>query len=189
MYGYIYITTNLINNKRYIGQKKSTEFLAEKYLGSGQSLIKAVGKYGRENFKVELIEECNSEDILNEKEIYWINFYDAVKSRDFYNKKEGGRGFSSSDISKWQRGSKRSEETRKRISESKIGDRNPMYGKHHSEEAKEKLSKANSGKNHWNYGNRGSSTFGGHKHSEESKEKIRQSLLGRKRGPYKKRVQ
>lgn len=36
MYGYIYITTNLINGKRYIGQKKAKNFLAEGYLGSGK---------------------------------------------------------------------------------------------------------------------------------------------------------
>lgn len=38
MYGYIYKTTNLINGKIYIGQKKSEKFLGINYLGSGKRL-------------------------------------------------------------------------------------------------------------------------------------------------------
>lgn len=41
-YGYIYKTTNLVNNKIYIGQKTSKKFLGESYLGSGKLLSKAV---------------------------------------------------------------------------------------------------------------------------------------------------
>ena len=40
MYGYIYITTNLINNKIYIGQHKSKNY-DKKYLGSGLLLKRA----------------------------------------------------------------------------------------------------------------------------------------------------
>ena len=50
MYGYIYKTTNLLNNKIYIGQKKSNEFLHEKYLGSGKYLLNSIRKHGKENF-------------------------------------------------------------------------------------------------------------------------------------------
>ena len=39
MYGYIYKTTNLVNGKIYIGQKKSDVFLGDKYLGSGKKLL------------------------------------------------------------------------------------------------------------------------------------------------------
>ena len=38
MFGYIYLTTNLINEKKYIGQKTSNKFLGESYLGSGKLL-------------------------------------------------------------------------------------------------------------------------------------------------------
>ena len=55
-YGYIYKTTNLVNNKIYIGQKTSKKFLGESYLGSGKLLSKAVKKYGHNNFTVELLE-------------------------------------------------------------------------------------------------------------------------------------
>ena len=64
MYGYIYRTNNLINGKMYIGKKVSTKFLAEKYLGSGKLLKKAVNKYGKENFKVELLAEAKNKDEL-----------------------------------------------------------------------------------------------------------------------------
>ena len=54
MYGYIYKTTNLLNSKIYVGQKKSNIFLEEKYLGSGVRLNSAIKSYGKENFTVEL---------------------------------------------------------------------------------------------------------------------------------------
>ena len=42
MFGYIYITTNKVNGKRYIGQKTSPVFLGNKYLGSGEALNNAI---------------------------------------------------------------------------------------------------------------------------------------------------
>lgn len=42
MFGYIYLTTNVINNKVYIGQKKSNKFLYNNYLGSGKLLKEAI---------------------------------------------------------------------------------------------------------------------------------------------------
>ena len=66
MYGYIYETTNLINNKKYIGKRTSKKFLPN-YLGSGVLITKAIEKYGKENFTVKLIEEVNGDkNILNE---------------------------------------------------------------------------------------------------------------------------
>ena len=90
MYGYIYETTNLINGKKYIGQKTNNIFLAEKYLGSGIYLNRAIKKYGKENFKVNLIEECETKEELNNREIYWIDYYNAVKSNAYYNQSKGG---------------------------------------------------------------------------------------------------
>ena len=92
MYGYIYITTNKINGKRYIGQKRSEVFLYNKYLGSGTLLLRAVNKYGVEAFTVEMLCECNSQEELDSKEKFYINRYDAAKSLDFYNIALGSRG-------------------------------------------------------------------------------------------------
>ena len=90
MYGYIYITTNLINGKKYIGRRKSKEFLKEGYLGSGVHLKNAIKKYGKENFKVELIEECDNWYQLVFRETYHIVKHDAVDSDMYYNVSYGG---------------------------------------------------------------------------------------------------
>jgi len=81
MYGFIYITTNHINGKKYIGQKKYDKYNHWKtYLGSGILLSRAINKYGRENFSKEIIEECETRDKLNAREKYWIFYHDAVNS-------------------------------------------------------------------------------------------------------------
>ena len=85
MYGYIYETTNIVNGMKYIGKHKATTFEGTKYLGSGKALRNAIKKYGRENFIVKLIEECNTETELIEREIYYINQRNAVKDRNYYN--------------------------------------------------------------------------------------------------------
>lgn len=65
MYGYIYKTTNLINNKIYIGKHKSNLFDIN-YYGSGKIIRRALNKYGKDSFKLELLEECGSLEELSE---------------------------------------------------------------------------------------------------------------------------
>lgn len=89
MYGYIYITENLINHKKYIGRHKSEKFDSW-YIGSGIELHYAILKYGKQNFSTKIICECESEEDLNEKEIFYIDLYNAVESADFYNISKGG---------------------------------------------------------------------------------------------------
>lgn len=139
MYGYIYLTTNLVNNKKYIGRHKSSEF-TENYKGSGKYLWNAINKYGWDNFKVEMIEECNSDEELNERERYWISHYNAVESDEFYNITEGGDGRSLFGINNGMYGKNHSIEAKDKISNSMKGKNNPFYGKHHSDKTKEILS-------------------------------------------------
>lgn len=92
MYGFIYITTNNLDGKKYIGQKSYSMPNWKRYLGSGIYLKRAIKKYGRENFSREIIEECETREELNEREKYWIKYYDATNSDDFYNIAHGGDG-------------------------------------------------------------------------------------------------
>ena len=90
MYGYIYKTTNTKNNKIYIGQHKSTEF-DPKYLGSGKMFTQAKNKYGRDAFIVELLEECDSRQQLDEREIYYVALFNSRDTDVGYNLTQGGQ--------------------------------------------------------------------------------------------------
>ena len=90
---YVYLTENLVNGKKYIGKRKrSCEISDDQYLGSGKILQFAIAKYGEENFRKSVIEECSSEEECNIREMYWIEFYNATQSDDFYNIAKGGNG-------------------------------------------------------------------------------------------------
>lgn len=90
MYGYIYITTNLINNKIYIGKHVANQYEPEKYIGSGKVLLRAIKKYGKDNFKNELLCECGSEEELNTQERYYIQCYNSTNPKIGYNISDGG---------------------------------------------------------------------------------------------------
>jgi len=83
----IYKTTNLLNNKIYIGQDSNNN---PEYFGSGLQLLRAIKKYGKKNFKKEILEECTSRNLLDEREVYWIKFYNSVDREIGYNITEGG---------------------------------------------------------------------------------------------------
>jgi group I intron endonuclease len=84
----IYKTTNNINGKIYIGQDKNNN---PSYYGSGKKLLSAIKKYGKENFTKEILEECVNEDYLNEREIFWISYYNSRDRHIGYNISEGGK--------------------------------------------------------------------------------------------------
>lgn len=83
----IYKTTNLINGKIYIGQDSNNNPL---YYGSGKLLKAAIKKYGKKNFRKEVIEECNSIDELNDREVYWIDKFQSTNNQIGYNISIGG---------------------------------------------------------------------------------------------------
>lgn len=94
----IYKTTNLINNKIYIGLH-ATNDLKDEYLGSGVFLKQAIKKYGKENFKKEIlyIFDNKSDMIKKEKEIVDESF---ILRKDTYNMSKGGYGLSTLSIEK-----------------------------------------------------------------------------------------
>lgn len=90
---YIYKITNLINNKIYIGKRTCniSPELDSDYLGSGKLIAKAIKKYGKNNFKKEILEICTPETI-NEKEKFHINQQNSTCPKIGYNLTEGGDG-------------------------------------------------------------------------------------------------
>ena len=86
---FIYLTTNLINGKQYIGQHYG--YANDAYLGSGVKLARAIEKYGAENFNRVILCFCANAQEANEKEIEIIAHYNAVEDDNFYNLARGGR--------------------------------------------------------------------------------------------------
>jgi group I intron endonuclease len=95
----IYKITNKINGHSYIGLSKNIErrfsdhknkaFNSNKDEDKNKVLYKAFRKYGLDNFNFEIIEEC-SEDLLKEREIYWIKYYNTYLDKNHYNETPGG---------------------------------------------------------------------------------------------------
>lgn len=123
----IYMITNTINGKKYIGQSN----WLKKRIGahiyhlrngthSNIHLQRSFNKYGEDVFDISILEYCD-EEYLNEKEMYYIELYDTF--RNGYNQTEGGEG---------NRGYKFSDDSKKKMSESHYdcsGENNPMFGK------------------------------------------------------------
>ena len=90
----IYKYENKINGKIYIGQSVNIKVRYAQHLYDAHTLktssllAKAIHKYGIENFTFEIIELCSKEQ-LNEREIYWISYYDSY--RNGYNNTPGGK--------------------------------------------------------------------------------------------------
>jgi len=108
---YIYKTTNLINGKIYIGQHASNN-KKDIYLGSGTYILKAIKKYGKENFKKEILYNsipCRYHLDLKEQE--YINKFNSLVPNG-YNISIGGNG---------SIGFTHSDETKRKLSEMQMG--------------------------------------------------------------------
>ena len=176
MYGYIYETTNLVNNKKYIGKKKSNNYLGNNYLGSGIALGNAIIKYGKANFIVKLLEECDSLDSLNQQEKYWIKFYKQNTTFELYNIADGGDGGNLTPLG-GHYGHKMSDETKQKIS-------NALKGRKLTEQTKQKIACKNKGRKHTTQtktkiSNSCKGNHLGHKRSPETKRKISEKAKGR----------
>jgi len=91
----IYKFTNKINGHMYIGQSTDISARRRSHINdaycrgkdSNSPFHKAIIKYGEDNFDFEIIEECPKE-LLNERERYWIEYYDTYHNG--YNASPGG---------------------------------------------------------------------------------------------------
>lgn len=171
-YGFIYITTNMVNGMRYLGRRKiGNDNSWHRYLGSGSAFKMALKKYGRECFSRNIVCFCYSEDELNKAEYDLSVFLNVVEDDRWYNLCYGGgatSGYRHSEESKkkMSQNSIPSEETRQKMSKSAkarctdewrktmserfkgrwSGENNPNYGNH-----------LRIGENNYNYKNRTSS--------------------------------
>ena len=100
--GYIYLITNKINDKKYVGQTVTTiKNRTRQHFGNYKSKRKyainlAIAKYGKDNFMVEEIDKISAQtktelqEILNKKEIFYIQEYHSLASEYGYNLDKGG---------------------------------------------------------------------------------------------------
>lgn len=94
---YIYKITNQINGKIYIGKTSKTiderfkEHIKKAKLHTNRYLYDAMNHYGYHNFSIEKVEECEN-DLLNEREKYWISHYNSFDKNFGYNMTTGGEG-------------------------------------------------------------------------------------------------
>lgn len=128
---YIYSITNIINNKKYIGETENLEERKRKHFQAGlrgyhdirkfngnklecNGLYKDMKQLGLNNFTFEILEVCSYEEKLN-KEKYWINKFNSYKNGYNCVPYHGG----------WiETGRKDSEETRLKKSKAKLGHKN-----------------------------------------------------------------
>lgn len=86
---FIYKTTNIINQRIYVGKSK---FNNAHYIGSGNLIKAAIKKYGKNNFTKEIIDNADTLKEINEKETYWIIKLKSHVSAGGYNITWGGEG-------------------------------------------------------------------------------------------------
>ena len=152
MKGYIYETTNLINGKKYIGKHISNKF-DNNYYGYGIGLKRALNKYGKENFKIKILEEVEDLALLSKSETDYIIKINAVKDNNYYNNSYGGEDEGWSGINKmykekpdlWRRNrekSSKSQTGQKRTLETKTKISNSLKGRIFSEEHRKNISES-----------------------------------------------
>jgi group I intron endonuclease len=141
--GIIYLLKNKINNKCYIGQTIRT-FEKRWYehctsTDKCRILNNTITKYSPENFETSIIIEVEN-DKLDNLEVEYIKQYNSLYPNG-YNIQTGGN-----------KGKKHCEESREKMRQSKLGEKNPNFGKARTDETKEKIKQSKLGKNHHFYG-------------------------------------
>lgn len=154
--GIIYKYTNKINGKSYIGQTINPKLRKQDHLNrlkKNTGIDTAISKYGADNFEYEVLFETDLlpvkevKQILNNKEIEFIEKYNTYKTG--YNQTKGGggtTGFPCSEKSKefrkyynTHRNELITEETRQKLRDAAYKN----YNKRYTQEAREKMSVAN----------------------------------------------
>src|ERR1700722_11569883 len=155
----IYLVTNKVNGKQYVGQtiqtlkKRWSSHGSDAKRGRGpHALVHALVKYGKENFSIRTLKICNTREELNKLEKRFIVKL-KTKAPNGYNITDGGDGtigvpYTSSQLKKF----------RKTVGNTRKGSGNSFFGRKHSAESKSKMRKAHLGKPApwkagWHHGN------------------------------------
>ncbi len=198
----IYLWTNLINNKHYVGQTQNFFQRMKQYNKThGNKYLKnAIDKYGIDNFEITIIEKVEISK-LDEREQYWMDYYQSY---------DLNKGYNICQFASTTRGYKHTDETKQELSKIRkenpvclVGKDNPMFGKVHDEEwrknhsnwmknkwendaeYREFWSNKMSGENNYFYDKHFSgeqNPMWGKHHSEETKKKISNSKKGKYNG-------
>ncbi len=157
----VYIHTNKVNGKRYIGITRQS--VEERWRGGKgyrkcTYFCRAILKYGWDGFDHEVFAANLTEDEAINMEKLLIKELETQNPEFGYNIADGGSTTRISD------------EGRKKISESKMGEKNPRYGKIYTEEERARISERTRGERNPNYGR---------KHTDEERRKISEAITGR----------
>jgi group I intron endonuclease len=141
-YNYVYITTNIITGKQYVGDRSCNyDPQKDNYIGSGRPYFQnAKRKYGKENFKKEILEYFDSRQKAFDAQEKYIIQYNTLYPFGYNLSPKGGVGVVGCF----------SENTKTQMGISRTGERNGMFHKNHSADAKKKQSEARKGKYPWN---------------------------------------
>lgn len=172
--GYVYLTTNLVNGKQYVGQHLHDVF-DKGYKGSGTYILNAINKYGWDNFKCEVLQWCSTQTQLNEVEDNCIRLYGTMVPNGYNLKGGGANGRYSKEakknMSNAQKGRVVTEEQRTKISKTlkgrKRGSLSEQIRKNMSEAAKKRTKRCPMPK-----------STGGWKHTKEWSAKMSEKRKG-----------
>ena len=144
-FGFVYLITNTKTRKKYVGCKQyyigkaKTASKWETYMGSSKYLKDDIKKIGKKHFKFEAIAEYINKRSLRYYEAYyqmkWNVLASTIEGTDepaFYNSYVGGKWYRPVESycrgeDHWAFGKPLTEETRKKMSETKLGENNPTY--------------------------------------------------------------
>ena len=129
---WIYKITNIQNQKVYIGQTiRPIEQRFHRHINDAMNNIldthfaRAIRKYGKDNFIIEEIDSAKTQNELNKKEQYWIQYYNSVNNgyneTDAINKCGGNTYLSKTE--------EEMEVIKEKIRQTKVGAKNPMAQK------------------------------------------------------------
>ena len=202
-FNFVYLTTNLINGKQYVGDHSTNNlnnWKSQHYFGSGLHIQRSINHYKKVNFKREILEFFPNKKIAFEAQEKYIIQYNTLTPNGYNISPKGGMqmvGGCSDEtklkISNTKKGWKMTEKQKKQISETLSGTKKPPRTKEHSEKIM-KTRKEN-GYIPWNKGKKMNEDFcekarnrqkgktswnKGKKMKPESIEKLKQTLLNKK---------